>query len=131
MIKTTSLELSKRLYELAPEWNDTTFYWRDFGNNTWRVWYPNKEMFEPTRRAIPAPDLEWLLDKLPNMVIENDYGYLVATKDTKGTPFALTHIENGNWFADYQGYFMTEAETPCDAACKLLINLIEQEIVKI
>jgi hypothetical protein len=101
MIKTASLENSKRLYELTG-------------------WKPGL-----------AYDLEWLLDKLPNMVIENDDGYLVPTSETKGTCLSLTHIENGNWFAEYQGYYMEEDVTPSDAACLLLIKLIEQNIIKV
>jgi len=123
MIKTTSLELSKRLYELAPEWNDTSFYWHDFGNNTWRVWYPNKEMFEAMQGIdIPAPDLDWLLDKLPEIRLETWHnGNVVVKHYTKnGVPEKVERL----------GFVVkAEADTPSDAACKLLINLIEQQVI--
>lgn len=113
MIKTTSLELSKRLYELAPEWNDTHFKyyeWEDHIEVSDGAGISNYE-------GIPAPDLEWLLDKLPQNVGR----------------ITMKHREHsGVWFCKWDNRkieFCGQADTACDAACKLLINLIEQQVI--
>lgn len=129
MIATTSLALSTRLQELAPGWRDTHAYWfrlsgelhKGVETSEWtlsctpRMWngYPYE--------MVIAPDLDWLLNRLGYPTLErNVYGIWLA-KYYKKTPKNLTGPMNA----------LGSGITPCDAACALLIKLIETGIVKV
>ena len=130
MIKTASLENSKRLYELAPEWNDTHFTWKRLvTHNTleWKDWFLadwNNGVWDGLgEQSHPAPDLEWLLDKLPKLL--PDESYLVLWHD--GLVWVAQYEDDTDVMPEHSKY----ADTPSDAACLLLIKLIEQGVVKV
>ena len=121
MINTASLENSKRLFELAPEWNDTEFgHYIIDGNRLTRPMVKIGDDFNGHQLIFEAiaPDLEWLLDKLPQNVGR----------------ITLKHREHsGIWFCKWDNRLIEygqEAGTPSDAACLLIIKLIEQNIIK-
>lgn len=109
MIKTTSLELSKRLYELTG-WDDSE--WRIVSYKTSKL----------GSKTIPAYDLDWLLDRLPKMI---DDCCLALWHD--GLVWVVQYDDED----DKPPKYPNSADTPCDAACKLLITLIEQGLVKV
>ena len=137
MIKTTSLELSKRLYELVPEWNDTHFTWKRLLTHEtlkWKDWFLadwNNSVWDALgEQSIPAPDLDWLLDK----IAQEDIGVGVRYIQKGGS----TSMDLADWYGKYVAFTpdlrqkdYPVADTPADAACLLLIKLIEQGIVKV
>lgn len=117
-----SLERCKELYELSG-WTDLEI--RD-------SWFLNlgdkggKNFVAPsvvTQNWIcPAYNLGYLLRKLPESV-DSIYGLL------------LYPTSGGQWFAGYYEpdgleQYEVHADTPEDAACKLLVELIKQGIIK-
>lgn len=154
-MKTTSLKLSKKLYEAFPEWNDTYFTHQlkptrlDFappefkgGNqestgsehkwvldkedtNTESRWFPKEQ--------VPAYDTDFLLDKLPTWI-----------EPTKKTPHLLTVQPNpigSGWNALYRLAVKTpktdykhaieiqEADTPAEALGNLALALKEKGLL--
>lgn len=118
MIATASFELSKELSKYD-DCSDTEY-----------VWVPNFDG-EPTlihRNSISsafniyaAPDLEYLLRKLPKHY--NDQWLRIAPiTDDK---WAAYYIEMGVKTAGQDEW----ADTPCDAACQLFIELHKQGIL--
>ena len=130
MIKTASLENSKRLFELAPEWNDTHFWHVE----VFAVTEPTISMWEIRDHrggynTFPAPDLEWLLDKLPAGMKSNDRHY--AQSGYANLHFVKT--PNNTFLAAYYASdgIVQFSDNASDAACLLLIKLIEQGVVKV
>jgi hypothetical protein len=120
MIKTASLENSKRLYELAPEWNDTFNFWEQTdGVPEGEPYLVQPELMrmyglwgtQELKKRTPAFDLDWLLDKLPSRTS------------------ILKVADYPEWYASRDKY-EESANTASDAACLLLIKLIEQGVVK-
>lgn len=92
-MKTTSLELSKKLYE-AFGWQ-TEFLWREIGALGWKIerWENHPKRFYDRDDTAPAYNTDFLLDKLPPRI-----------QDDNGNWFSLKGYPNGiqSWFA-YEG----------------------------
>lgn len=141
-IKTASLELSKRLQELTPGWDDTQCWWEltptrlDFiapdkdgfqqstgSDYKWRLSLSKTDSSSrwAPKQAVIAPDLDWLLGKLGYPTLErNVYGIWLA-KYYKKTSKSLTGPMNA----------LGSGSTPCDAACALLIKLLESQVITV
>lgn len=105
---TTSLELSKRLFELSG-WQNKGRFWGALAKNGLQI---------------PVYDCEFLLTKLP---IRIDLG------DDPGC-LALHSLHNGGWAAQYDKrktapLYTADADTPEDALCLLAIKLIEEGLL--
>lgn len=134
MSNVASLDLCKELHKLSG-WDNTLAGGRDrwvlLPDNSWdllrlgdveangldkRLWF----------RGIPAYDLGFMLRKLPKTLKHPATG-----EDwTIGIDW---HITKKKWLADYGRTLLphAQADTPEDAACKLLCELIRQEVVKV
>lgn len=148
MIATASLALSKRLHELAPEWDDTEKCWyfmEDYDcvedSEDIVTDYPpvgNKKVLAP------APDLDWLLGKLPAFInSKSGIGYKLyitvnvtssGSKDATIGYQALRQVDKdrkkGFEFL-YHPKIKFQHGTSCDAACALLIKLLESGGIKV
>lgn len=105
-----SLENCKRLYELSG-------------------WVDHLEANDDGLEPIPEYSLGYLLRKLPLRVKDEYQGNLfgVRMKQTNGSGWIMWYGEIGK---DTEMYFTT-ANTPEDAACRLLINLIEEKVISV
>lgn len=132
-----SLELCKELYELSgweTKKDDTNLYHIQqegehsvspvvFDNCCWRE-------YEGNEIVCPAYDLGYLLRKLP---------MLIPAVPDDGDPYLFQMTEgakSGTWQIDYRdvddGQFTAAvADTPEDAACALLIKLIEEKVIEV
>lgn len=126
MIQTANLELSKRLHELAPGWDsdlDHIIYRTEKGRPV-----VSNAFDDRATGTMPAYDLEWLLRKLPAH-IEKPQGLLWPIQvNFLGTAEAIKTWQFTYPFLN-EGKFCGTADSPEDAACALLIKLIEEGIV--
>jgi hypothetical protein len=111
------LGLCMELYKLSG-WNDTYFGWTSTNiQSAWVDTLPEDftELVYPL--ITPAYDLGYLLRKLPGRV--NRY------------PFRLGRaVDKSYWAASYDNQHILSANTPEDAACKLVIELFKEGILK-
>lgn len=138
---TASLELCKELFELKPEWDDTSgnyFYHDD--EERWvfisggRCFMHKSCDYEKclycrgydSDHDIPAYDTDYLLDKLPNRLKDSKESW--ASVGLSRFP----HVEK--WRADYHVTFNPPiadvyADTPANALCKLVIKLVKEGLI--
>ena len=84
-MRTTSLELSKKLYEAFPEWKPT-LHWvvKDNGGGdlTKGIIHPSHQEFteviKDATETYPAYDTDFLLDKLPKFVGDDKVPHLLC-----------------------------------------------------
>ena len=85
-MKTTSLELSKKIFEAFPEWKETYWYYQKDSNFTWI----NIEGISEKRDEFccPAYDTDFLLDKLGAGagVYKDTNGYTARRPNSYGSP---------------------------------------------
>lgn len=143
-----SLELSKKLYEAFPEWNDTEKEWvrpsmraLETGREDEPFLVPRSRiepasMSHSTRSVCPAYDTDFLLDKLPAAITPAVDNKNVAIKDMN-TYFLFVQRSPDYYIASYniignslKFLFMKTADTPEDAACLLAIELFKQGILQ-
>lgn len=112
------LELCKELYELT-EWTDVSNTWMKYSLNDQAEVYA----IAPSQTGIsvlsgefeykyPAYDLEWLLIELPKW----------SMKDMSAIGKPRYRIRHASYVAF--------GETPVEAACRLMIELIRKEVIK-
>lgn len=108
-MEVASLELCKELYELSG-WENTSFY-HDIseGFDEYHLAYSSNKKLPVDGGLYPAYDLGYLIRKLP--------------VDTQ-----MNRLSNGDWGFKSQT-FARVADTPEDAACKLIIELFKQGIL--
>ena len=123
-----TFELCKKLYELKPDWQTVGDYVIKFKGDDPRIYHDN------VRRTCydwaPEYTLEYLLDKLPN-IIDSDSGFGTLALSTRQGQY-----RNG-WLALYEddeGYAVDDnlacaAQTPLDAVLKLAIVMAEKGIL--
>lgn len=112
-MNTASLENCKKLYELSG-WEDTEFWYSSYMNVDSSITYDGSvRAFKDRVRDedLPAYDLGFLLRGLPS-----------------DQTITLQHIGETWKCIRYTGEY-ADADTPEDAACLLLILLIEQGII--
>lgn len=139
-MNTSSLELSKELYELSG-WTVTDYVWRhhkpnDASQLELRVAKeaddyrfrnsPEAKRFREENAFYPAYDLGYLLRKLPRQ--KDMYDLVLAT-------YVDVYTEREGWICGFQqrDNFIDPvniADTPEDAAAKLCIELFKQGIIK-
>lgn len=123
-----TFELCKKLHELKPDWQTVGDYVIKFKGDDPRIYHDN------VRRTCydwaPEYTLEYLLDKLPN-IIDSDSGFgTLALSARQG------QYRNG-WLALYEddeGYAVDDnlacaAQTPLDVVLKLAIIMAEKGIL--
>lgn len=123
-----TFELCKKLHELKPDWQTVGDYVIKFKGDDPRIYHDN------VRRTCydwaPEYTLEYLLDKLPN-IIDSDSGFGTLALSTRQGQY-----RNG-WLALYEddeGYAVDDnlacaAQTPLDAVLKLAIVMAEKGIL--
>jgi hypothetical protein len=113
-----SLDLCRELYELSG-WDDTTFLFIE--GDIEGVGPASEYGYHPEMGDIPAYDLGYLLRKLPPHINER--------------PITISNymIDGSSWSAAYMEYdqeiYTASADTPEDAAAKLVIELFKQGIL--
>lgn len=113
----TTFELSKRLYELRPQWypeGDTKVWVKDYPHKgDWDLAYDFNvaDHFD----VIPAYTLEFLLERLPRVLGGPDNHLCVSTT-------SLPNLYSAFYIGMPQ---VAEAPTPLEAVLKLTIALIE------
>lgn len=128
-MSTASLKLCKILEKLSA-WYGTDYFWEKKTGRLTQDIMTLRASGLPEVGYVPAYDLGYLLRKLPQSIYNNDY-FLQFEQDF-----------DDNWSVHYMYIFnprensrvvvkhrMT-ADTPEDAACKLLIELIKQKVLK-
>lgn len=111
---TTSLELSTRLFELKPEWDDTYWHFKNMDKGLIHF-----DVGTPHPTYIPAYSLGYLIRKLP-------LKYYVRRHNDR----------QGDWWA-YKEHSIVQdkhgesilAVTPEDCVAKLCIQLIEERVL--
>lgn len=123
-----TFELCKKLHELKPDWQTVGDYVIKFKGDDPRIYHDN------VRRTCydwaPEYTLEYLLDKLPN-IIDGDSGFGTLALSTRQGQY-----RNG-WLALYEddeGYAVDDslacaAQTPLDAVLKLAMVMAEKGIL--
>ena len=123
-----TFELCKKLHELKPDWQTVGDYVIKFKGDDPRIYHDN------VRRTCydwaPEYTLEYLLDKLPN-IIDSDSGFGTLALSTRQGQY-----RNG-WLALYEddeGYAVDDnlacaAQAPLDAVLKLAIVMAEKGIL--
>lgn len=123
-IATANLALSTRLQELAPGWGDTSFF--HVADMPYAQPRYGRQGYVNT---IIAPDLDWLLNRLPP---ELDRRILIVVTGDRPYVGYAERDNYGNYCLD--DYFYSHAQyasETCDAACALLIKLIETKIIEV
>jgi hypothetical protein len=132
-MKVTNLETSKKLKELGFK-AETNFYWElDYynGGNSVGCWFKRPANQMPDFEYIPAYDLETILDTLPKflegneggefnnhpLVLDVGYGQIYYDVDFGKTIKLLVDKE--------------ENESLADTVARLLIKLLEDNIIKL
>lgn len=128
MTDVAAVDLCKELYELS-KWEDCKFYWvgrlQKYKQAKDRVrWFVGYGRIRQSSEAEywPAYDLGYLIRKLPPS-IEHD-----VTK--KECALYFFKASENSYEYGYEKIGIGEyADTPEDAACKLLIELIKQKVI--
>lgn len=124
-----TFELCKKLYQLKPDWQPITAcrYTVKFKASEPRI-YP-EDVNRPCYDWAPEYTLEYLLDKLPN-IIDGDFGFGTLALSTRQGQY-----RNG-WLAFYEdddGYTVDNLacaeQTPLHAVLKLAIIMAEKGIL--
>lgn len=128
-MNTASLENCKKLYELSGwEDDDLDYSWIDYmvqGEVEWVLSHFNDIERRP-HKTIPAYDLGYLLRRLPKVQASTGsiYKHLLTLEYSYPIWNAGYPVNN-----DFTVFSFGVADTPEDAACLLLILLIEQGII--
>ena len=119
-MNTISLSISKRIAELAPEWNDTQFHYRPHKNSGGSVDYLVQYRMGNYQSILgdvyPAYTLGELLRKLPKEIV-------------------IEHNQTGtHYLPDWRAklvfsHYSAVADNPEDAAGLLLCKLLEEGII--
>lgn len=119
-----SRELSQELYE-ATQWVDTDKWWRYVGALGWAVEFavsPLPSGFYDHNNFIPAYDMDYLLQKLPNILKDGHHAAFLIVGATSETSWAASYEK----LPDQETYpkeVCGIADTPQDAIAKLAIEL--------
>lgn len=124
MSDVASRELSETLHKLSG--------WVELPDNSWEyLRLSDVEANELDKQlwfnGIPAYTLSWMLRKAPkNIQIDETVGWLVLSENNSG--WQCGFLMNPGYM---ERQYHMNANTPEDAACGLLIKLIEQKVIKI
>jgi len=129
-MNTTSLEVSKELYEVS-EWGrlEPTTQRPSFYYSTDRPYAGAMFGTQGYVHVVPAYDLGYLLRKLPKQSKFKDDFVTVIHKDVPSDSRKKSMWTAGYYTGDGWRYFQT-ASTPEDAAAMLAIELFKQSILK-
>ena len=109
MSRTTSLELSKKLYEVSG-WEGES--------------HPDHGFEDDDGNRIPYYTLGYLIRKLPKQISpKNRIRDLHIRPNYRGYDWCM-------YYGDFTFDFVTGADTPEDALCKLAISLFESNILQ-
>ena len=119
-MNTTSLSISKRIAELAPEWNDThLMWWSKLGaENEPKLLHTGQVTTRDGAKVAPAYTLGELLRKLPDAGIAK----VGEQYNSWSQSYDKAH------FDDYEDAVCSD-DTPEDSLGKLAIKLLEEGII--
>lgn len=131
-MKTTSLELSKKLYE-AYGWQ-TEFLWREIGALGWKVgrWENHPKRFYDRDDTAPAYDTDFLLDKLPKFVGDDKVPHLLCLQPNpvgKGWMAFYRHKSISPSHRLVETSHVAEAGIPAEALGNLALALKEKGLL--
>lgn len=120
--KLTSLELSKRLYELGVK-QESLFYWNLYGDGI-KIWYEIRyhEQNSTSVQFSAFTALE-LLELLPYKIINNGELFRLDIFKLK-KEFKVSYINHY-----YDLYYFFE-ENVCDSLARMLIHLLENNLLE-
>lgn len=138
-MRTTSLELSKKLYEAFPEWKPT-LHWvvKDNGGGdlTKGIIHPSHQEFteviKDATETYPAYDTDFLLDKLPKFVGDDKVPHLLCLQPNpvgKGWMAFYRHKSISPSHRLVETSHVAEADTPAEALGNLALALKEAGIL--
>jgi len=129
-MRVASLQNSKRLYELKPEWDDTYWWYNEPESAVKEAGFsypsPTKISGESITSNTPAYDSDCLLEKLPKVQSSNGSTYKYLLTLQYSYPVWNVGYPVGE---DFTAYCFGVADTPADALCLLAIELIKRGIL--
>lgn len=125
----THQELCAELYALKPEWKtDSEYLWVEAHQEY------EQDNGDPTNKAhppIPNYTLEWCLAKLPRELKEGDDTFYRSLGVVPRSDIEVASYANGSVDRVYmRPSLICRADTPTNAALKLLIELVKAGLLK-
>ena len=140
-MRTTSLELSKKIFEAFPEWKDTFNYWEwSDGMPVGEPYLTQPELMrryglwgtQELKGTCPAYDTDFLLDKLPKFVGDDKVPHLLCLQPNpvgKGWMAFYRHKSISPSHRLVETSHVAEASTPAEALGNLALALKEKGLL--
>lgn len=122
-MKTTNLKTSKKLKELGFE-AETIFYFLEVKPNIYEVQYSAFNRYN--KSVVKSYDLEIILEALPYTICKNTFEYTLSVHQ-----YVVAYTEDSREDGDLYGEVRRENESLANTAGRLLIKLLEDNIIKL